>query len=115
MSESSVGNERRLIELMGAFFDLGPNDPIYAASTVTVRDSARRMVRDRSRILHGTSPTLTARGVDRVGLEGFVATVLRISVTELEAYAQTPNAQDSAVKFLTWIQNRKGLTKSSEV
>lgn len=110
ISESSRGSEKRLREIMSAFFDLGPDDPIYAGSSVTVRQSAKNMVRDRSRILHGTWPTLSARGIDRAGMEGFVATILRISVIELEAYAQSTDPQDNATKFLEWIQERKGLS-----
>ncbi len=81
ISESSKGSEKRLREIIGAFFDLGPDDPIYAGSSVTVRESAKNMVRDRSRILHGTWPTLSARGIDRAGMEGFVASILRKSIT----------------------------------
>jgi hypothetical protein len=106
-AESSTGSERRMLEILSAFFDLGPDDPVALGSPLSARQFARNVVRDRSRILHGTWSTLNARGIDRAGLEGFVATVLRAAVIELEAYAHSTAPDDDTEKFLGWVRQRK--------
>jgi hypothetical protein len=106
-AESSTGSERRMLEILSAFFDLGPDDPVALGSPLSARQFARNVVRDRSRILHGTWSTLNARGIDRAGLEGFVATVLRAAVIELEAYAHSTGPDDDTEKFLCWVRQRK--------
>ncbi len=106
-AESSRGSEQRILEILSAFFDLGPNDPIAPGSALSAREFARNVVRDRSRILHGTWSTLNARGIDRAGMEGFVVTVLRTAVIELEAYAHSGGPADDIDEFLTWVRQRK--------
>ena len=85
-TESSKGSERRILEILKTIFGLEPDDLSAPGSTMTVRQFARNIVRDRSRILHGTWSTLNARGMNRAGMEGFVTSVLRITIVELEAY-----------------------------
>jgi len=106
-AESSKGSERRMLEILGAFFGLGPDDPITPGSLLTARQFARNVVRDRSRILHGTWSTLNARGIDRAGMEGFVVTVLRMAVIELEAYAHSVGYTDDIDEFLKWVEQRR--------
>jgi hypothetical protein len=106
-AESSRRSERRMLEILGAFFDLGPNDPVAPGALLSARQFARNVVRDRSRILHGTWSTLNARGIDRAGTEGFVITVLRTAAIELEAYAHSVSPADDIDEFLTWVRQRK--------
>jgi hypothetical protein len=47
------------------------------------------------------------RGIDRKGMEGFVTTVLRTAVIELEAHAQSLNPIDEIGEFLTSVRLRK--------
>jgi hypothetical protein len=101
------GSERRVLEILGVFFGLGPDDAIAPGSPLNARQFARNVVRNRSRILHGTWSTLNARVIDRAGLEGFVVTVLRSAVIELEAYADTAAPADDVDKFLRWVRERK--------
>lgn len=103
-AESSKGSERRMFEILIAFFGLGPDDPITPGSPLTARQFARNVVRDRSRILHGTWSTLNARGIDRSGMEGFVVTVLRTAVIELEAYIHSAGHADDIDEFLKWVE-----------
>jgi hypothetical protein len=112
-SESSKGSERRMFEILGAFFGLGPDDPIAPGATLTARQFARNVVRDRSRILHGTWSTLNSRGIDRAGMEGFVVTVLRTAVIELEAYIQSSGRADDIDEFLIWVEQRRVASVSS--
>ena len=74
---------------------------------LSARQFARNVIRDRSRILHGTWSTLNALGIDRAGMEGFVITVLRTAVIELEAYAHAVSPADDTNEFLTWVRQRK--------
>ncbi|WP_143325838.1 hypothetical protein [Paraburkholderia ribeironis] len=106
-AESSKGSERRMFEILGAFFGLEPDDPIAPGSTLTARQFARNVVRDRSRILHGTWSTLNMRGIDRAGMEGFVSTVLRTAVIELEAYTHLAQRPDDIDHFLDWVGRRR--------
>ena len=112
-AESSMGSQQRMLEILSAFFELGPDDPIVPGSTLSTRQFARNVVRDRSRILHGTWSTLSARGVDRAGMERFVVTVLRIAVTELEAYVHLGMADDVG-EFLNRVRQRKSEAASPE-
>lgn len=114
-AESSKGSERRMFEILNAFFGLGPDDQIAPGSLLTTRQFARNVVRDRSRILHGTWSTLNARGIDREGMEGFVATVLRTAVIDLEAYCASPGRTDNIEDFLGWVGQRRVASELSQV
>ena len=106
-AESSRGSEQRILEILSAFFELGLDDPIAPGSLLNSRQFARNVVRDRSRILHGTWSTLNARGIDRLGMEGFVVIVLRRAAIELEAYIYSVSPVDDIEKFLSWVRQRK--------
>lgn len=114
-AESSRGSEQRILEILKAFFDLGAEDPIASGSMLSAQQFARNVVRDRSRILHGTWSTLNARVIDRAGMEGFVTTVLRMAVIELETYARSASPVDSIEEFLNWIRQRKITSVSPEI
>jgi hypothetical protein len=106
-AESSRGSEQRMLEVLSAFFDLAPDDPIAPGALLNARQFARNVVRDRSRILHGTWSTLNARRIDRAAMEAFVVTVLRTAAIELEAYAQSVSPVDDIKKFLNLVRQRK--------
>jgi transposase-like protein len=62
------------------------------AKRLRAKQFARSVVLDRSRILHGTWPTLNSRlAFNRNGLENFVITVIRRAALELEDYAHSPS------------------------
>ena len=104
---SGRGSTHRMLEILHVFFDLEPDDPIAPGSPLSARQFARRVVRDRSRILHGTWSTLNARGIDRTGMEEFVVTVLRSAVIQLEAYAHSTVPADDIDEFLRWMREGK--------
>jgi hypothetical protein len=106
-AENNSGSNQRLLTILNAFFDLQPEDPVFRGAEISARQFARNVNRDRSRILHGTWSTLSTRGLDREGMEGFVITVLRRAVVELEAYAHSPGSVDDTDQFLRWMQQRK--------
>jgi hypothetical protein len=106
-TENSRGSGQRVLGILGAFFQLGPDDPITPGSLLSARQFARKIVSDRSRILHGTWSTLNARGMDRAGMESFVITVVRACALELEAYASSAMPADDIDKFLSWVRQRR--------
>lgn len=108
-AESSRGSEQRMLQILSAFFDLRPDDPIAPGSLLSARQFARNVVHDRSRILHGTWSTLNTRGLDRAGMEGFVVTILRTAVIELDTYARSAAPADSIDAFLNWIRQQKAV------
>jgi hypothetical protein len=103
-SESSKGSTARVLTILQCFFGLQPGDPIAPGSTLTAKQFAANLVRDRSRILHGTWSTLNTRlARDRTGLEGFVITVVRRAVLEMETYSHEPAPLDDIDAFLEWL------------
>jgi hypothetical protein len=107
-TESSSGSEKRMLTILEFFFGLKPDDALTHGASLTARQFARRVVKDRSRILHGTWSTLNSRlAFNRVGLENFVITVLRRTALELESYALTASPEDNINDFLAWIKYRE--------
>ena len=106
-SESSRGSERRMLVILKTFFELDPDDTVAPGSALSARQFARNLVRDRSRILHGTWSTLNVRGIDRGGLEGFVITVLRSAAIQLDLYAKSVAPVDDVDAFLDWVCQAK--------
>jgi len=114
-SESSRGSTARVLAILQCFFGLQPDDPIAPNSTLTVKQFAANLVRDRSRILHGTWSTLNARlDRSRTGMEGFVTTVIRQAVIELEAYSHEPAHVDDIDAFVAWLKQRPSSSPSSQ-
>jgi hypothetical protein len=89
-AESASGSQTRMLTILESFYDLKPDDPIAKGSTTTAKQFTRSVVRDRSRILHGTWSTLNSRlASNRNGLENFVTAVIRRTALELENYSLT--------------------------
>lgn len=106
-SESSKGSTARVLAILHCFFNLQPDDPVAPGSTLTAKQFAANLVRDRSRILHGTWSTLNARlGRSRAGMEGFVTTVIRRAGLELETYSHESAPADDIDVFLEWLKQR---------
>jgi hypothetical protein len=106
-SESSRGSTARVLAILQCFFGLQPRDPIAPGSTLTAKQFAASLVRDRSRILHGTWSTLNSRlDRSRIGMEGFVTMVIRRAVVELETYSSEPAPLDDIDAFIAWLKLR---------
>jgi oligoribonuclease (3'-5' exoribonuclease) len=58
--------------------------------------------------------TFNARGIDRVGMEGFVVTVLRTAAIELEAYTHSAGPVDDVDGFLSWVRQQKMMSVPSK-
>ena len=107
-AENKSGSERRIILAMDTFYTLKPEDPITPNSGVTTKAFAKRFVKDRSRVLHGTVSTLNVRmAASRDSLENLVTTLIRATVQELDLYLQSPSPADDTEMFLEWIKTRR--------
>ena len=105
---STSGSQARLEAILAAFYGLDPGDPIRSESSMTAKQFAKRIVSERSQILHGTRSTLNWRSVtNRNGDEGFVVEVVRRAAIELEAYASSPSPKDDPDAFLTWVRSKQ--------
>lgn len=97
-----------MLTILDFFFGLKPDDALTTGASITARQFARRVVSDRSKILHGTWSTLNSRlASNRVGLENFVITVVRRAALELESYALTAAPKDDVGSFLDWVKCRE--------
>ena len=114
-AESARGSTARVLAILQCFFGLQPDDPVAPGSTLTAKQFAANLVRDRSRILHGTWSTLNARlDRSRTGMEGFVTTVIRRAVIELETYSHEPAPVDDIDAFIAWLKQRPSLPPPSQ-
>jgi hypothetical protein len=112
-AESAPRSQTRMLTILETFYGLKPDDPLTSGATTTAKQFARRVVRDRSRILHGTWSTLNSRlASNRTGLENFVTTVIRRTALELEDYALTASPEDNIDHFLAWVKRREAVRTS---
>jgi hypothetical protein len=111
--ESTSGSQTRVLTILETFYSLKLDDPVTNGATTTAKQFARSVVRDRSRILHGTWSTLNSRlGLNRNGLEKFVITVTRRAALELEDYALSASSEDNIDDFLSWVERREAARTS---
>src|SRR5665213_1369981 len=109
-SESSSGSQKRVVEAIGTFYGLEPDQLINPTSQVTVKEFAKDLVRDRSRILHGAWSTLAhSMRASRGSLEGLVVKLLAHYMFEVQIYAGTPGATDARDAFLSFVKGRRGI------
>jgi len=112
-SESSNGSKKRLLLGLEAFFGVGRNAPL-GNSSVTADQFAASIVTARSRVLHGTWPTLhtelpDGKGNIRVSLADGekLARLLLLSFSlALDDYAASGSADDAVEPFLDWQRGR---------
>lgn len=106
-SENSLGSEKRLLAAIKMFYGLEANQPINPISKITVKEFAKGLVRDRSRILHGTWSTLSSNlTVSRSSLTSLVRTSLLSVTLALDQFAEAPGAKDDINVFLNWMKKR---------
>jgi hypothetical protein len=102
-AESSKKSEARIVNAVAAFYGLHCNDPINPETQLTVGAFVKELVTDRSRILHGTWPTLASRlDMARESLESVAAFLLQASALALEQYLASDAPIDKMEPFLHW-------------
>lgn len=98
-AESTKGSERRVLDSIKAFFGLNPPDFIAPQSQLTVKRFAKDLVRDRSRVLHGTWSTLThSLRLSRPMTESLAGSLL----VNYSLYIKSPDATDALEPFLAF-------------
>lgn len=111
-AENMSGSKRRLLESFDAIFGLGRNDYLDAAKTVSVEQIVIAITTARSRILHGTWPTLhddlptqSGRLTARYGDVEVLARMLLLNFSlQLDAYQSAGQTGDTTEAFLSWIK-----------
>jgi hypothetical protein len=119
-SESMSGSKRRLLDSFDAIFGLKENDPIAPGSTVTAGQLTTAITTARSRVLHGTWPTLhtdlpSAKG-HAPATYADVELLARILLVQfsiyIDAYLQAGNAIDGTNDLIAWIKVQRTHTSS---
>lgn len=120
-SVSMSGSKRRLHESFDAIFGLGSNDFVNDAKTVTVEQFVTAITTARSRILHGTWPTLdndmpsqAGRLTVRYGDVEVLARMLLLHFSiQLDAYLAAGQTEDTTDAFMSWIKAERIAPQSS--
>ncbi|SJZ59433.1 hypothetical protein SAMN02745126_01766 [Enhydrobacter aerosaccus] len=111
-AENMSGSKRRLHESFDVFFSLGSSDPIVENGKVTVQQFVEAITTARSRVLHGTWPTLgfdlPANKSNQTISYGDVELLTRFLLisfsAHLDAYIKTGNPTDTTDAFFAWIK-----------
>jgi hypothetical protein len=99
--KSTSGSKSRLLNAIHAFYGLNSSQLINPESQLTVKEFVEGIVRDRSRILHGTWSTLRHSLRDsRPNLTILVSELLARYTLALDRYASTTGAKDDIESFL---------------
>jgi hypothetical protein len=111
-AESMSGSKRRLLDSFDAMFGLAPNDFLDSAKTVSVEQIVLAITTARSRILHGTWPTLhsdlpqqSGRLTARYGDVEALARMLLLNFSlQLDAYQAAGKTDDTTEAFRSWMK-----------
>ena len=107
-AESARGSKARVMKAILAFYGKDPGDFINPDSQTTVEQFAQGLVRDRSRILHGTWSTLThSLRASRPGLTTLVRELLAMYSLALDQYAASQSASDEVEAFLNFVDRQR--------
>ncbi|MDO9422164.1 MAG: hypothetical protein Q7T66_16000 [Herminiimonas sp.] len=105
---SSKGSEVRIIQAIKTFYGLESDQTLSPDSIITVKEFAKGLVRDRSRLLHGTWSTLTTdMRSSRSSLTVLAHELLIQFSMELDEYEAAGTMIDDIDPFLTWIEARR--------
>ena len=108
---SMKGSKRRLIQAFDVMLGLKPDDP-FAAGPTTSDDVVTAITTARSRILHGTWPTLhtdlpTATKTPLItfdDVERVARTLLLVFSTQMDSYIADGRTEDNTAAFLDWVK-----------
>lgn len=113
-SESSRGSQKKILEALKFFFGKGEDDPINDDTNLTLKELAKDLVRDRSRVLHGTWSTLKH---DMRFSRSVLTQISQILLTEfslrLDDYKQSSEYTDDHNSFFDWMVNKSNAIRNS--
>lgn len=103
-SENSSGSKRKILQALKFFFGKNENDPINQETDLTLGDLAKNLVRDRSRILHGTWSTFEQDMRFSRSVLTQITQILLIEFSlKLDEYKKLPNCKDDHDLFFKWL------------
>ncbi len=114
-AESMSGSKQRLLDSFDAIFALKGTDLVNPPSSVTVEQLVVAITTARSRVLHGTWPTLhndlpTAKGKPAVSYADveFLTRMLLVQFSvQLDAYQKAGNTEDTTEALIAWIKTER--------
>lgn len=114
-AESMNGSKQRLLSSFDAIFGLKGSDPVNPPNSATVEQLVIAITTARSRILHGTWPTLntdlpSAKGkpsTSYADVETLTRLLLLNFSIQLDAYQQAGGTTDTTDALLTWIKAQR--------
>jgi hypothetical protein len=113
-AEKTSGSERRVCEAVEAFYGLAADELISPQSQLTVKQLAKDLVRDRSRILHGTWSTLThSLRLSRLNLEALAGSLLANYTVGLDQFMESVHATDDRDAFLAFAKEYSAKKRQS--
>lgn len=107
-AESTKQSNSRLIEGFGAFFNLSGSD-LLPGSQLSVKQFVASIVTARSRVLHGTWPTLAndLPGISFGSVNELSRHFLIAFTLELDRYAANGQTSDTTSSFLSWVKTNR--------
>lgn len=120
-AENMSGSKRRLHESFDVFFGLHRTDKIGTNSSVSVEQFVEAITTARSRVLHGTWPTLqfdlpankSSQTVSYGDVEFLTRTLLLCFSVQLDAYITAGNPIDTTDAFFAWIRAERSAQSAS--
>ena len=109
---STKESTSRILDGLESMLGKAPDDPISANSTVKVKTFVESVVTARSRVLHGTWPTITNSLPARSGLyvgfaevEDLARTLLVEMSLRLDAYVAAGQIADDSRSLMKWVRS----------
>jgi hypothetical protein len=107
-TESSKNSTARVTAALQNLLGVKRDEQILPPFDITTASLVTALVRDRSRIMHGTWSTLGTRPPSRRdGIEAVVGAVLRQAAIHLHAYASEPAPVDTIEAFFAWLEQKR--------
>ena len=100
LAESTAQAKRRMLDGLEAMFGFSKSEAVNPLSDMTFKKLVDDIAKIRSRVLHGTSPTLPGRdlGVDRSLVEGMARQFLIVYPRLVEAYERETDAANDDIE-----------------
>ncbi|MBB2959799.1 hypothetical protein [Methylobacterium sp. R2-1] len=120
-AENMSGSKRRVNESFDVFFGLKRTDPLTPSTTMTVEQFSEAITTARSRVLHGTWPTLqfdlpankSSQTVSYGDVELVARTLLVNFSIYLDDYIAAGSPADTTDAFFEWIKARRSTQSAS--
>lgn len=107
-TESSKNSKPRVTSALQNLLGVKPDERILPPFDITTQVLVDTLVRDRSRIIHGTWSTLSSRvPTRRDGVEAVVGAVLRQAAIQLQAYSEEASPVDTIEAFFNWLEQKR--------